>query len=96
MTIRNLVLALKDQLPFGRAFYNFAITGLAWGIFSKNSHIALSSGKPKVPYSTKEKAIKAAAWMNERHGGTYSAYKCVFCDDYHVGKNRTRLEAKNR
>lgn len=96
MTPRNLILALRDQLPLRRAFYNFVITGLAWGLFSRNSHIALSSGKPKVSYSTKEKAIKAAAWMGSRHGGTYSAYKCAFCDGYHVGKNRTRLDAKNR
>jgi hypothetical protein len=96
MTLRNLILAIRDQLPLGRAFHNFVITGLAWGLFSKNSHIILSSGKPKIPYRTKEKAIKAAVSMGRKYGGTYSAYKCAFCDGYHVGRSRTRLEAMGR
>jgi hypothetical protein len=96
MTLRNLLLALQDQLPLIRAFRNFFVTGVAWGLFSRNSHIALSTGKPKVSYSSKKKALGAAEWMEKKHGGAFSAYKCAFCDDYHVGKSRTRLEARNR
>lgn len=26
--------------------------------------------------------------MGEKHGKHFSVYKCVFCDGYHIGKNR--------
>lgn len=96
MTPRNLILALRDQLPLSRAFHNFFVTGVAWGLFSRNSHIALSTGEPKVYYPSKKKALGAAAWMTKKHGGTFSSYKCAFCDGYHVGRSRTREEALNR
>lgn len=96
MTPKNLILALKDQLSLSRAFHNFFVTEVAWGSFSLNSHIALSTGEPKVYYLSKEKALGAAAWMRRKHGGAFSAYKCAFCDRYHVGRSRTREEALNR
>lgn len=96
MTFRNLILALWDQLPINKAFHNFVITGQAWGLFSKNSHIALNTGMPKVCYDTKEKALKAAQWMSSRYKKNFSPYKCAFCDSYHVGQNRTRSEALSR
>ena len=93
---RNLFLAVQDQLPLDRALHNFFVTGIAWGLFSPNSHLLLSSGLPKVAYSSKGKALKAAGKMQAKHGGRFSAYKCAFCDFYHVGRSRTRKEAKNR
>lgn len=95
ISLKNLVLALQDQLPLRRALRNFFVTGVAWGLFSRNSHIALKSGQPKVSYS-KSSAEKAAVRMAKKHGGTFSIYKCAFCDGYHIGRSRSRSEAKQR
>ena len=93
--ISNLIKAFKHQLPWKRAFRNFFITGNGWGMFSKNSHISQSTGKPKVSYPTLESAARAAQKMGEKHGKHFSVYKCVFCDGYHIGKNRdNKYEAK--
>ena len=86
--LRNLIEALKCQLPLKRAFRNFIITRNAWGMFSINSHISQSTGKPKIQYSTKASALKAAEKMSAKMGKHFSVYKCVFCDGYHIGKNR--------
>lgn len=92
----NLYRAVLDQFPLQRALRNFFVTGVAWGLFSRNSHISLKSGKPKVVYSSKSTALSAADSMQKRLGGTFSAYKCAFCDGYHVGRSRTRQEARER
>ena len=86
--IRNLMLALKYQLPLRRALRNFFITRNAWGMFSINSHISQSSGKPKIAFPTYESAQKAAERMGQKHGKHFSVYKCVFCDSFHIGKNK--------
>ncbi len=86
--LRNLILGLKGQLPLKRAFRNFFITGNAWGLFSINSHMRQDTGKLKVMYNTKESALKAAASMERKSGSHFSVYKCIFCDGYHLGKNR--------
>lgn len=86
--MKNLILALKCQGPFKRAFRNFVITRNAWGMFSINSHISQSSGNPKISYSSKESAMKAAEKMSRKTGKHFSVYKCVFCDGWHIGKNR--------
>ena len=39
-------------------------------------------------YNTVEGAKKAAESMSKKHGVHFSYYKCLFCDGYHVGKNR--------
>ena len=88
VTFRNLYLGLKDQLPFKRFFKNFFVTRNAWGLFHKNSHISYGSGKPKVMYNTKKTAEKSAESMMKKHGGYFSNYKCIYCDGYHIGRNR--------
>lgn len=88
MRARNFFLALRYQLPLARMFRNFVITRNAWGLFHQNSHIAQGSGKPKVMYNTLPSAVKAAASMQKKHGGTFRPYKCMFCDGFHIGKNR--------
>lgn len=88
MKLRNLYEALKDQGPVKRFFRNFVVTRNAWGLFHKNSHVAFGSGKPKVMYNTRNSALKAAESMAKKHGVHFSTYKCVFCDGYHIGKNR--------
>ena len=86
--IKNVYLALKDQGPFKRFIRNFFGTRNAFGIFHKNSHIASYSGKPKVMYNTKDTAIKAAEAMSKKNSVHFSNYKCVYCDGYHIGKNK--------
>lgn len=93
MKLRNLFLAIKGQWPLRRAFRNFFITGNAWGLFSRNSHIAQGSGKPKVMFNTLPSADKAAASMQRKHGGEFRPYKCAFCDGYHIGKNRAPTQS---
>ena len=84
---KNLWLGFKEQLPLKRAFRNFFITGNAWGLFSKNSHWRGDTGKEKVSYSEKS-AHKAAKRMGEKYDTHFSVYKCIYCDGYHIGKNR--------
>jgi hypothetical protein len=88
MKLRNLFLALKHQLPLKRMFRNFVITRNGWGMFHQNSHIAQGSGKPKVAYNTLATAEKAAQSMAKKYEGHFRPYKCVFCDGFHIGKNR--------
>lgn len=87
MKFRNLFLALRYQLPIKRLFRNFFITGNAWGMFSINSHVRVDSGFPKIMFTSIESANKAARSMEQKRGGVFSSYKCVFCDGYHIGKN---------
>lgn len=64
-SIKNLYLGLKEQGPLKRAFRNFFITGNAWGLFSKYSHVR-KDGVPKISYKHKESAIKAAQKMEKK------------------------------
>ena len=86
MKIRNIILALKDQGPLSRFLRNLR-KGHVLGLFSRRSH-ERDTGKPKVMYNTKASAEKAAASMTKKHGVWFSNYKCLFCDGYHLGKNR--------
>ena len=88
MKLRNIFLALKDQGPPSRFFRNFFITRNAWGLFHINSHVNSGSGKPKVQYSSKAVALKAAEAMKKKNNCYYSTYKCARCDGYHIGRNR--------
>jgi hypothetical protein len=89
MKIRNILLVIKDQMPLRRFVRNFFVTRNAWGLFYKNgSHVASYTGQPKVMYRTKESSLKAAENMKAKTGKHFSSYKCLFCDGYHVGKNK--------
>lgn len=57
-------------------------------MFHPNSHFGKLTRKPKVEYGHLHTAEKAARSMGEKWGGEFSAYKCVFCDGYHIGRNR--------
>ena len=87
MKIKNLFLAIYDQLTRKGAWRNIFVTHNAFGIFSRYSHTARGSGKPKMSYPTKAVAMKAAEAMGEKHGVHFSVYKCAWCDGWHVGKN---------
>ena len=88
MRIKNLILALKEQGPFKRAYRNFVVTRNAWGMFHTNSHQRADTGKLKIMYNTKKTAVKSAESMSKKFDKHFSVYKCVFCDGYHIGKNR--------
>ena len=86
--LKNLYLALKEQGPWKRAYHNFVVTRNAWGMFYIQSHQRQDNGKLKVMYNTKVSAEKAAASMKKKYNKHFSVYKCIFCDGYHLGKNR--------
>lgn len=88
MKIKNLVLGIIDQGPLKRAFRNFFITRNAWGLFHINSHQRQDNGKLKVMYNTKVSALKASEALEKKKGVHFSVYKCIYCDGYHLGKNR--------
>ncbi len=85
MKLKNIILAIKDQMPLSRFFRNL-FKGHLFGTFSKRSHLNFN-GKEKIKYNTKETAMKSASKMSEKHGTHFSNYKCVYCDGYHIGKN---------
>ena len=57
-------------------------------MFYISSHQRQDNGKLKVMYNTKESALKAAESMKKKMNKHFSVYKCIFCDGYHLGKNR--------
>lgn len=85
---KNFKIWFKDQIKRKRFFYNFFISRNAWGAFHINSHINQHTGQPKVTYNTLNTALKAAESMSKKYGAHFSTYKCLFCDGYHIGKNR--------
>lgn len=85
---KNIIPWLRDQLSRPQWFRNFFVTRNAWAAFSVNSHIRKSNGEPKVAYSTKDAALKAAEKMGNKYGVHFSVYKCLYCDGWHCGKNR--------
>lgn len=93
MKLRNIYLGLKDQLPLKRLAKN-VMTGNVFGLFHERSHTN-ANGRPKVVYNTKETAIKSAQAMSKKRGAYFSNYKCIFCDGYHIGKNRDNKVDEN-
>ncbi len=85
---KNFKIWFIDQVKRKRVINNFFITRNAWGAFSLNSHINQHTGQPKVMYHTIETARKSAEKMGEKHNTHFSYYKCLFCDGYHIGKNK--------
>lgn len=86
--MKNLFKAILFQIKKENAFKNIFITKNAFGIFSKNSHINQHTNEPKIMYNTFETANKNALRMSEKTGKHFSVYKCVFCNGYHIGKNK--------
>lgn len=86
MKFSNLILALQDQMPLRRLLRNL-FKGHLLGLFSQRSHLN-ANGNPKVMYNTKKTAGDAAAAMMVKRGVYFSNYKCIFCDGYHIGRNR--------
>jgi len=89
MKIKNIILALKDQLPLRRLIKNI-LNGKIYGLFHKRSHFR-ANGQAKVTYNTKETATKSAEAMSKKTGFYFSNYKCVWCDGFHIGKNNVQF-----
>lgn len=85
---RNFKIWIADQFRRKTFFRNFFVTRNAWGAFSINSHVNQHTGQPKVTYNTVETARKCADKMGAKNNTHFSYYKCLFCDGYHIGKNR--------
>jgi len=85
MKLKNVILAIKDQMPPQRFLRNL-MKGHLIGLASKRSHLR-DDGSPKVMYNTKATAQKVAKQMLEKKGKYFSNYKCLWCDGYHLGKN---------
>lgn len=81
--LKNLFQAIKYQ-----GFKEFFITKNGFGIFSINSHMNQHTGKLKVEYHTEESARKAAEAISRKTGRNLVAYKCIFCDSWHIGNNK--------
>ena len=84
--LRNLIKGLRDQGPFLRFIRNIQ-NGNIRGLLSIRSHVT-EGGKLKVSYPTKDSVRRAAEAMSKKTGNYFSNYKCVYCDGYHIGKNR--------
>ena len=86
MKLKNLLKAIHDQMPLKRFARNL-FKGHLLGLIHKRSHYR-ETGQAKVGYGSKESALKAAEKMKEKHQKHFSVYKCIWCDGYHLGKNR--------
>lgn len=84
--LRQMILSLKQLHKSEGIIYSMMVSGNGRGLFFKTSHIAQGSGMPKIPYPSYEKARKAADKMELKTGKQFKAYKCMFCEKYHVGK----------
>lgn len=83
ITPSNFLEAIGYQGP-----RNFLPGGNGWGIFSRRSHLKVN-GMPKVTYYDAGSAGAASRAMARKHkGAVFEGYKCIWCDGYHVGKNR--------
>ena len=84
---RNLPSWIKHQLNLDDWVQRLFIRRSAWGAFSVYSHVKRSNGKPKIAYSTKNKAENAAVDMAKKYGKSFTVYKCLFCDGWHVSQD---------
>lgn len=84
--LRNIYLVFRDQLPISRLLRNLRKGNLR-GLVHERSHLN-HSGEPKIAYGSKSSATRAAEKMKAKKGLYFSNYKCLYCDGYHLGKNR--------
>lgn len=84
---RNLPVWIKHQLNLDGWVQRLFIKRSVWGAFSVYSHIKRNNGKPKNAYSTKSKAENAAVNMAKKYGKSFTVYKCLFCDGWHVSQD---------
>ena len=82
---------LKDHLSQPDWFRILIVNRSAWGAFSIYAHARRSDGKAKTAYITKVDAEEGALKMSKKYGVKFVAYKCLFCDGWHVSKTSVRM-----
>ena len=93
---KNLPVWIKHQLNLDGWIKRLFIKRSAWGAFSVYSHIKRSNGKPKIVYSTKNKAENAAVDMTKKYGKPFTVYKCLFCDGWHVSQDARGVHVQEK
>lgn len=88
--LRELVTWIGDQLSHPHTLFKRK----TWGVFSVYAHVRRSDHRPKIASPTKEKALAVAQSMEERYGGKYSIYKCLYCNGWHVAKEQSHNTVK--
>lgn len=96
MKIKNIFLWLREKLSDPHFFRNLFSYRKMWGAFSIYSHKRRSDGKPNISYSSHKKAVKAAESMSRKYGVPFIAYKCLFCDGWHIAKDVERVADNTR
>lgn len=79
---RNVWQWFIDQMTHPKTFFQKK----SWGVFSEYAHVRRSDIQPKKTSDTKQQAQAVADFMAKKYGGSYSIYKCVYCDGWHVAK----------
>lgn len=81
----NMIKAILYQCKHHGFINSFFIEKSGLGIFSPRSHFN-KDGTEKVRYGHAETAEQAVAAMKEKYGRkNMRAYKCGFCNGYHIG-----------
>lgn len=94
MKIKNIFLWLREKLSDPHFLRNLFSYRKMWGAFSIYSHKRRSDGKPNISYSSHKKAVKAAESMSRKYGVPFIAYKCLFCDGWHIAKDVEKVADK--
>lgn len=81
----QLIIWLKDQLSHPHTLFKKK----TWGVYSKYAHVRRSDHRPKIASPTKDKALSVAKSMEDKYGGKYSIYKCLYCNGWHVAKEQS-------
>ena len=96
MKIYNIRIWLMEKVMDPHFFRNLFSYRKMWGAFSIYSHQRRSDGKPNISYSSRKKARKAAESMSKKYGLPFIAYKCLFCDGWHIAKDVERVADNTR
>jgi hypothetical protein len=86
----NLKIWFKEKVSQPRWYVDLFSYRRLWGAFSIYSHCRRSDGKPNIAYSTPNKAQKAVRSMERKYGVPFMAYKCLYCDGWHVARSRSK------
>jgi len=82
---KDIKAAILYQIKQKDWFKQILIKKNAWGIFSEYSHTKKDGGI-KQRYELERHAKKAAESMERKYANKYVAYRCMFCDGFHIGK----------
>ena len=87
---KQLIKAIIFQFKKKDWFKNIFITHNAFGILHEGSHFNshCNVNTPKVMYNTVETATKCADKLSIKNNCHYSVYKCAYCSEYHIGRNK--------